>query len=180
MVRKSETSYAPIRPNDIIRDLVRIVRADALARRIKLDTRIDDNVGQVMGNRVQLLQVLLNLTMNAFEALAAMRADSRQVLIRAAPGEAGHVCLSVQDSGPGFPDGIVDQFFEPFFSTKTEGTGMGLAIARSSVEAHGGTLSGGNGIKGGAIFTICLPAVTEGRAAKMNPHASASLATRDS
>src|SRR5205814_2852557 len=86
MVRKSEISYSPIRPNDIIRDLIRIVKADALARNIKLVKEIDEHAGPVMGNRVQLLQVLLNLTMNAFEALGAMRTESRRVVIRAEAG----------------------------------------------------------------------------------------------
>lgn len=180
MVRKSEPSYSPIRPNEIIADLVRIVRADAVARKIRLVTEVDENIGPVMGNRVQLLQVLLNLTMNAFEALAVIRAESRRVVIRAEPGGNGLVCLSVRDSGPGFPDGIVDQFFEPFFSTKVEGTGMGLAIARSIIEAHGGTLSGGNGTKGGAIFTICLPIVTQETLAGTVPaNASAEFARSD-
>ena len=179
MVRKSEVSYSPIRPNDLIKDLIRILRADALARRINLVTEIDEKLGPVMGNRVQLLQVLLNLTLNAFEALAVIRAQSRRVVIRAEAGVDGQVCLSVRDSGPGFPGGIVDQLFEPFFTTKIEGTGMGLAIARSIVEAHGGTLSGGNAIKGGAIFTICLPAVTEEHADRKTADPSAALARSD-
>jgi two-component system sensor kinase FixL len=101
--------------------------------------------------------------MNAFEALAVIRPDARRVVIRAEPVQDGKVCLSVRDSGPGFPDGISDQFFEPFFTTKAEGTGMGLAIARSIIEAHGGVLSGENCTGGGALFTICLPEASEVR-----------------
>jgi signal transduction histidine kinase len=69
--------------------------------------------------------------------------------------------VRVRDSGPGFPGGIVEQFFEPFFSTKAEGTGMGLAIARSIIEAHGGTLSGENCDDDGACFTVRLPEAKE-------------------
>jgi two-component system sensor kinase FixL len=69
----------------------------------------------------------------------------------------------VRDTGLGFPDGMVEQLFEAFFSTKAEGTGMGLAIARSIIEAHGGTLSGENCDDGGACFTICLPEAKEGQ-----------------
>ncbi len=101
--------------------------------------------------------------MNAFEALTVIRAEARRVVIRAEPVEDGKICVSVRDTGPGFPDGIVDQLFEAFFSTKAEGTGMGLAIARSIIEAHGGTLSGENCAKGGALFTICLPEATEAK-----------------
>lgn len=180
MVRKSETSYSPIRPNEIIRDLVRIVRADALARQINLVTRIAENSGQVMGNRVQLLQVLLNLTLNAFDALSVIRPEARRVVIQVEPLGDDHICVSVQDSGPGFPPGIVDKLFEPFFSTKTEGTGMGLAIARSIIEAHDGTLSGKTLATGGALFTICLPRATEGETNRIISAASAGLVKYDS
>jgi C4-dicarboxylate-specific signal transduction histidine kinase len=116
-----------------------------------------------MADRVQLLQVLLNLTMNAFEALSVMRAEARRVVIRAERVQEGQICVSVRDAGPGFPQGLADQLFEPFFSTKAEGTGMGLAIARSIVEAHGGTLSAENCPDGGALFTICLPEAAEAK-----------------
>jgi two-component system sensor kinase FixL len=157
MVRKGEASHSLVAIKDIIRDLLRIVRADAIARKVSLVAEVDQNAGIVLADRVQLLQVLLNLIMNAFEALTVMRAETRRVVVRADRVEDGKICVSVRDAGPGFPDGLAEQLFEPFFSTKTEGTGMGLAIARSIIEAHGGTLSGKNCADGGAIFTICLP-----------------------
>jgi two-component system, LuxR family, sensor kinase FixL len=167
MVRKSESSHLLVDLRDIIRDLLRIVRADAIARKVSLIAEIDPNPGIVLADRVQLLQVLLNLTMNAFEALSVMRPEARRVVIRAESVADGKICVSVRDTGPGFPGGIADQLFEPFFSTKGEGTGMGLAIARSIVEAHGGSLSGENCAGGGALFSICLPeaAETKSRAA---------------
>jgi signal transduction histidine kinase len=114
-----------------------------------------------MADRVQLLQVLLNLTLNAFEAMSVIRSDARRLVIRTDRNGEGEVLLRVRDSGPGFPGGIVDQLFEPFFSTKVGGTGMGLAIARSIIEAHGGTLSGENCDDGGACFTVRLPEAKE-------------------
>ncbi len=161
MVRKSDASHTVVGIPEIVQDLLQIVRADAIARNVSLVAEVDENAGFVRADRVQLLQVLLNLTMNAFEALAVIRAESRRVIIRAEPAQDGKICVSVRDTGPGFPDGLVERLFEAFFSTKVEGTGMGLAIARSIIEAHGGTLSGENCAKGGALFTICLPAVTE-------------------
>jgi PAS domain S-box-containing protein len=163
MARKDEVSYSLVAMNEVIRDLLRIVRADAMARRVSLIAEVDANAGVVRGDRVQLLQVLLNLTMNAFEALSVMRADTRRVVIRACRANDGQICVSVHDSGPGFPPGIVDQLFEPFFSTKAEGMGMGLAIARGIIEAHGGTLFGENCADGGALFTVCLPEATEAK-----------------
>jgi signal transduction histidine kinase len=157
MVRKSEPTHVLVEVKEVIRDLLRIVRADAIARNISLIAEIDPNPGVVRGDRVQLLQVLLNLTMNAFEALAVIRPEARRVVVRAEHVQEGNICVSVRDTGPGFSQGIGDQLFEPFFSTKVEGTGMGLAIARSIIEAHGGTLSGENCEKGGALFSVCLP-----------------------
>ena len=93
--------------------------------------------------------------------MAVIRADARRVIIRADRVADRKICVSVRDSGPGFPGGIVEQLFEPFFSTKAEGTGMGLAIARSIIEAHGGTLSGENCKDGGACFTVRLPEAKE-------------------
>jgi C4-dicarboxylate-specific signal transduction histidine kinase len=163
MVRKTEATHLLVDMKDVIRDLLRIVRADAIARKVSLVAEVDPNSGIVLADRVQLLQVLLNLTMNAFEALSVMRADARRVVIRADRVQGGKICVSVRDAGPGFPDGLGDRLFEPFFSTKTEGTGMGLAIARSIVEAHGGTLSAENCADGGALFTICLPEAAEAK-----------------
>ncbi len=160
MVRKTEASSALISMNEVTRDLLRIVRADATARKVTLVAEVDANAGVVLGDRVQLLQVLLNLTLNAFEAVSVVRAEARRVIIRAERMHDRQICVSVRDSGPGFPAGIVDHLFEPFFSTKPEGTGMGLAIARTIIEAHGGTLAGENCEDGGAIFTLCLPDAT--------------------
>jgi PAS domain S-box-containing protein len=164
MVRKTEASHALVEMKDVIRDLLRIVRADAIARNISLGAEVDERAGIVLADRVQLLQVLLNLTLNAFEALTVVRADARRVIIRAEPVQDGKIHVSVRDTGPGFPDGMVDRLFEAFFSTKVEGTGMGLAIARSIIEAHGGTLLAENCPQGGGLFTICLPEATEGEA----------------
>ena len=85
--------------------------------------------------------------------------DARHVVIRVVRDPKEQILVSVHDTGPGFPRGNVEQLFEPFFSTKPEGTGMGLAIARSIIEAHGGTLSGENCEEDGACFTFSLSEV---------------------
>ena len=163
MVRKGRERRSLIQINDTIQDLLRIVHAEALGRDVKVVAEVDPAGGQVMADPVQLLQVLLNLTMNGFEAMSVIRSDARRLVIRASRNGNGEICISVRDSGPGFPGGLAEQLFEPFFSTKAEGTGMGLAIARSIIEAHGGTLSGENCEDGGACFTICLPEAKEGK-----------------
>jgi len=169
MVRKEKTTRALVRVDEIIRDLLRIVKADALTRKVALTTEIDSKAGSVMADRVQLLQVLLNLTLNAFEAMSVIRSNARHLVIRADRNGEGEVLLRVRDSGPGFPGGIVEQLFEPFFSTKVGGTGMGLAIARSIIEAHGGTLSGENCDDGGACFTVRLPEAKEDKSKTVYP-----------
>src|SRR5213082_4264996 len=159
MVRKVKVRRSLTEINDTIRDLLRIIHAEAVGKDVTVVTEIDSDSGRVMADRVQLLQVLLNLTMNGFEAMSAMRPDARRLVIHAGRNGNGEICISVRDSGSGFPGGLVEQLFEPFFSTKAEGTGMGLAIARSIIEAHGGTLAGENCEDGGACFIVRLPEI---------------------
>jgi len=161
MVRKGEARRSLIPIRDTIRQLIRIVHAYAIRREAKVTAKVDPDAGQVWGDPVQLLQVLLNLALNAIEAMSAVRLDARRLFIRAGRDGNGDILVSVRDSGPGFPSGIAEQLFEPFFSTKADGTGMGLAISRSIIEAHGGTLSGENCDGGGACFTVRLPQAKE-------------------
>ncbi|PYI98146.1 MAG: hypothetical protein DME98_05565 [Verrucomicrobia bacterium] len=161
MVRKGEAQHSLVQINNLIDDLLRIVHGEAIGREVRVTVEVDSDAGQVWGDSVQLLQVLLNLTVNAFEAMTALPANARSLIIRASHDGNGNILVKVRDSGPGFPSGISEQLFEPFFSTKAEGTGMGLAIARSIVEAHGGSLSAENCDDGGACFTIRLPEAKE-------------------
>jgi len=161
MVRKGKEHHALIQIEGIIHDLLRIVHAEAVERDVTVSAEVDSDGGRVWADRVQLLQVFLNLTLNAFEAMSAMRPDARRLVIHAGSNGNGEIVVSVRDSGPGFPEGLVEQLFEPFFSTKAEGTGMGLAISRSIIEAHGGTLSGENCDDGGACFMVRLPEAQE-------------------
>src|SRR5438094_3723288 len=157
MVRKGKPRRALIQIGDTIHELLRIVHADAIGREIEVTAEVDSDTGQVWGDRVQILQVLLNLAINSFETMTAVPSDARRLAIHAGCDGNGDILISMRDSGPGFPSGMVEHLVEPFFSTKAEGTGMGLAIARSIINAHGGTLSGENCDDGGACFTVHLP-----------------------
>jgi PAS domain S-box-containing protein len=161
MVRKGKERRSLTEINDTIQDLLRIIHAEAVGRDVTVVTEIDSEGCRVMADPVQLLQVLLNLTMNGFEAMSVIRSNARRLIIRAGRNGTGEICISVRDSGPGFPGGLAEQLFEPFFSTKAEGTGMGLAIARSIIEAHDGKLSGENCEDGGACFIVRLPQAKE-------------------
>src|SRR5213595_2784721 len=157
MVRKGKPRRALIQIGDIIRELLRIVHADAIGREIEVTSEVDSDTGQAWGDPVQILQVLLNLAINSFEAMTAVPSDARRLAIHAGCDGNGDILVSMRDSGPGFPSGMGEQLFEAFFSTKAEGTGMGLAISRSIINAHGGSLSGENCDGGGACFTVHLP-----------------------
>src|SRR6266566_3517469 len=140
MVRKAEGRRSLIKIDETIDSLLRIIRAVALEREVAMVAEVGSDAGQVWADPVQLLQVFLNLTLNAFEAMSVMRPDARRAVIRTHRNLDGDILVSLRDSGPGFPGGMAEQLFEPFFSTKPDGTGMGLAIACSIIEAHGGTL----------------------------------------
>src|SRR6266567_302837 len=157
MVRKAEGRRTLIKIDETIDSLLRIIRPVALEREVAMVAEVGSDAGQVWADPVQLLQVFLNLTLNAFEAMSVMRPDARRAVIRTHRNLDGDILVSVRDSGPGFPPQVSNQLFEPFFSTKADGTGMGLAISRSIIEDHGGTLSGENCHDGGACFTVCLP-----------------------
>ena len=159
MVRKTPDARHTLDMNKVITDTLRLVRSDALAHGCALDTDLDLALPPVMGNAVQLQQVLLNLIINAFDAMRKMPCDPCRVEIRSARTKTGSVEVSVRDFGSGLPAVAPETVFERFYSTKNEGMGMGLAIARSIVEAHEGTLAAENSEGGGARFKFRLPAV---------------------
>src|SRR5437870_1291747 len=152
MVRKGQARHSLTPIGDAIRRLLRIVHADAIGRYVKVTAKVGlgPDAGQVWGDPVQLLQVLLNLALNALEAMSDMPPDARRLFIQAGRDGNGDILVSVRDTGPGFPAETAEKLFEAFFSTKSDGTGMGLAISRSIIEAHGGTLLGENCDGGGA------------------------------
>jgi signal transduction histidine kinase len=112
----------------------------------------------VLGDRVQLQQVLLNLILNAAEAMGAMEEGARELLISTEEGEAGAV-VAVRDSGPGIDPEHLERVFDAFYTTKPSGTGMGLSICRSIIHAHGGKLWAQANEPRGAVFQFTLPAV---------------------
>ena len=113
------------------------------------------------GNRTDLEQVLLNVITNAMDAVADCPVPQREVTIQTATDESGRVVFVVRDRGTGVPAGSVDDIFEPFVTTKPGGMGMGLAVARSLVEVHGGAIRVANHQQGGAVVTITIPAMVE-------------------
>jgi PAS domain S-box-containing protein len=157
MVRKVESERATHDMNEVIADVLRLVRADALAHDCTLVTELDPSLPLVLGDAVQLQQVLLNLIVNAFDAMRRAPCDPCRVEIASRYIDTKSVEVSVRDHGPGLPADGPERVFERFFSTKEEGMGMGLAIARSIIEAHAGTMGAENAEGGGARFWFRVP-----------------------
>ena len=145
----------------IVRDVALLVASDALIRRVSVAFESDVASAQVEGVRILLQQAILNVVMNAIDAVADLPRPNRVVLIRTTSDGRGEVQISVRDQGTGLPDGAEKRVFEPFFSTKTSGMGMGLAIARSIVEQHGGSITASNAPAGGVLVMLSLPSVVE-------------------
>ena len=147
---------AQLNVNEIIQDVITLLRNELIRDRVYLSTELGSNLPPVQGDPVQLQQVLINLIVNALEAMRLSTEQPRRLSIRSAKSTDG-ILVEVQDSGPGIEPRLVERIFEPFFTTKTEGIGMGLAISRSIVESHGGQLSLGSDSRG-ALFQFVLPA----------------------
>ena len=141
--------------NDVARETVEFLSALAVARKVELDSVITPNALPILGDRIQLQQVILNLVVNGIDAMKDTPSENR-ISIRTSRVE-NFAQLSVSDRGSGIPEDKLKEVFEPFFTSKAEGMGMGLSIARTIIEAHHGLISANNRDHGGASFRIRLP-----------------------
>jgi signal transduction histidine kinase len=158
LLQKHELESHPVDLNEVAQETVAIVRPDARSREIQLEMELADGVRPILGDRVHLQQVLLNLLMNAIDAVATMPTDRRRVRVSITQSD-GDVRLAVADSGMGISADRTSDIFEPFYTTKSGGSGMGmgLAIARSIVEAHAGRMAAENNAGGGATVWFSVP-----------------------
>jgi two-component system sensor kinase FixL len=157
LVRNKEPEFIDVDLNRVAGDALEVLYADARARGIALHLDLEPDLPLVKGDSVQLQQVVLNLTLNAFEAMGNDQADGRLLTVKTARGGDGTVSLSVSDTGRGVGDQATGRIFEPFFTTKPQGLGLGLAIGRTIAEAHGGTLEAVTNSDKGATFRLRLP-----------------------
>jgi signal transduction histidine kinase len=143
--------------NDAIGEVVALTLGEATKNGAVVQTQFADDLPIIQGDRVQLQQVILNLILNAVEAMAGVGDGRRELLISTRTTEAGDVHVAVRDAGPGLDPAKLERLFEAFYTTKPGGLGMGLSICRSIVEAHGGRLWGEVNKPQGAIFQFTVP-----------------------
>lgn len=147
--------------NETIHEVVALAHSEVQRNGIALETQLSDHVPVILADRIQLQQVILNLMINAIEAMSGAGEGPRELRVRSGMDESQGVLVSVQDSGPGFDPKSLDHLFDAFYTTKADGLGMGLAISRSLIEAHGGRLWATANAPHGAIFQFTLPIDTE-------------------
>ena len=143
--------------NEIAAEVVRLMEVEAHRRSVSLHTEFTAAPATIFGHRVRLQQALMNLILNGMEAMADTPETDRRLLVRTATNGERRVEISVTDSGPGIPLEKLPRLFDSFFTTKEDGMGLGLAIARSIIDAHRGRISAENNSDGGATFRFDLP-----------------------
>jgi C4-dicarboxylate-specific signal transduction histidine kinase len=155
--KKTPVSKETLDINGAIVEIMILSRAAISEHGILIKMELSEGLPQIVGDRIQLQQVILNLIMNAIEAMSEVNEGARGLLISTSKAGPDGVCVAVADSGPGLPQETPERIFEAFFTTKPTGLGMGLSICRSIVEAHGGRLSATPNHPRGAVFWMLLP-----------------------
>ena len=143
--------------NEAISEVIVLARSAITKNEVLVQTRLAEGLFPIQGDRVQLQQVILNLVLNAVEAMSSVEAGPRELLISTEQTEANRVLVAVRDSGPGIDPEHVERVFEAFYTTKPRGLGMGLSICRSIIDAHGGRLWAETNEPRGAVFQFTLP-----------------------
>jgi C4-dicarboxylate-specific signal transduction histidine kinase len=159
MAARKQVEQTRLSMNDVVREALQFLSHEVQSRSVDISHRLDPAAPQVLGDRTQLQQVIVNLAVNSMQALAQAESAHRTITIWTVAPDPTVLCCIVEDSGPGIGPEHFGRLFESFFTTKVGGMGMGLAICRSIIEAHGGSITADNGgIDGGARFSFTLPA----------------------
>jgi len=156
LFKKGTPQHDLVDVNEVIGEMIVLLRGETTRYSISVRTELAADLPQVRGDRVQLLQVMMNLIMNSIDAMKDVD-DTRELVIKSQNSENEHLLVSVGDTGVGLPPQQADQIFNAFFTTKPNGTGMGLRISRSIIESHGGRLWAANKPPRGASFCFTLP-----------------------
>jgi signal transduction histidine kinase len=160
-IKRAPPRKAPFDLNEAINEVIVLGRSAVNKNGVSVRTRLSEGLVPIHGDRVQLQQVVLNLLLNAVEAMSSVEAGARELLISTEQDHTG-VLVAVRDSGPGIDPSRLERVFDPFYTTKSSGMGMGLSICRSIIDAHGGRLWAEANEPRGASFQFTLPAVQVG------------------
>jgi PAS domain S-box-containing protein len=161
LIKKAPPRKDRLDINEIILEVIALTRSEVRRNRVALQARLLSDLAPILGDRIQLQQVILNLIINAVEAMSRVSEGPREVLVGSGNNGSDGVLVAVRDSGPGLDAERLDHIFDAFYTTKPNGLGMGLAISRSIIEAHGGRLWATPNVPRGAILQFMLPAVGE-------------------
>jgi signal transduction histidine kinase len=164
LMKEGEVHQRPLNVNEVLQEGLRLIRNDLVNRGVVLIPRFAPSLPPAIGDRVQLQQVLVNLVMNACDAMTDNAPADRRVVVSTELSNGEGVRCSVSDLGPGIPSESLEQVFSFFFTTKSHGLGVGLAVCRSIIVAHGGRLWASNNPEGGATFHFTLPVTVEATA----------------
>ena len=161
LAKKTDLEKVLLDINDVVREVVALVQREVASQQVSLRMELAPTLSMTFGDRVQLQQVMINLMMNGVEAMKMITDRPRELVIRSRQDETQQVLVSVADCGVGIPAENADRLFNPFFTTKSSGMGMGLSICRSIMEAHGGKLWATANVPFGAMFQFTLPVHAE-------------------
>lgn len=157
MLKGDQTQRIVLDIDTLVREVVQLLAGEAALRSIAVQVEASRSEVQVVGDRLTLQQCVLNLLMNAFESITNSESDQRTVTIEISREKPGWIAISVRDSGAGIHESVAGRLFEPFVTTKGDGTGLGLLVTRSAIEEHGGRIWSEPNAGGGAVFTFTLP-----------------------
>jgi C4-dicarboxylate-specific signal transduction histidine kinase len=157
LINKATPEKAPVQINEVIEEIAVLAERQAEKNNVSLTLELTPDLPAVLGDKIQLQQVVLNLMINGIEAMSSVTDRQRRMLIRSRAQDAGQILVSVEDSGIGVSPQVMARLFEPFFTTRSQGMGMGLPISRSIIEAHGGRLWAESTLNQGSVFQFTLP-----------------------
>ena len=158
LMQKASPRSERVDINEAVHEVIELTRGEAHKNGVSVKAEFAKGLPVITCDRVQLQQVVLNLILNALQAMGGDREGARQVLITTSQTESNDPCIGIQDTGPGLSSETLSRLFEPFYTTKPNGMGMGLAICRSIVEGHGGRLWASACQPHGALFQFAIPA----------------------
>jgi signal transduction histidine kinase len=161
MFTKANPERTTVHVNELIREIGGLMQAEASRNQVALQTELDADLPATIGDRVQLQQVIVNLVLNGIEAMSSVTDRPRRLVLRSERQDSDQVLIAVRDSGVGIDAKDFRRIFDAFFTTKTQGMGMGLSICQSIIEAHGGRLWASANSDHGATLQFTLPADSE-------------------